>query len=249
VSALRILRLTDSNDSRSSLPEPLRASAIAEATAAELTGEQIETIVRPIWPSPELPGILSGWMARFEPDVVFLRTPTYWVSFESVPLRIRRRLGRFGEWPADVGLKVGGHPRFAESRLGHGVAALALRTIGGDTHFTPGEACERVESLLKVVLGHESAVTVVRGPSYSMASPGDSRASVRAFRRNHEFNTLLAGLCTRLHVEFASAATPTDDLSLRAADGLHTNEHGQRVTGELEGRAIAAAWQGASSRR
>ena len=115
---MRILRLTDSNDLRPEIPEQVRGAAIADREFERITGARPETILKPIWPEPGLPAIVARWLERHEPDLVLLRCPTFWVSFESVPLKIERHWGRLGALPARLGYRAGGNAAFASSRVG-----------------------------------------------------------------------------------------------------------------------------------
>jgi hypothetical protein len=243
---VRILRLTNSNDQLTDIPEGERGAAIAERVAAELTGQQIETVARTAWPGSELPNIVERWLVTYQPDVVFIRIPAYWICYESVPLRIQRRLGRLGTWPGRIGRKVGGNPTFASSRIAKAGRKLLLRTIGGDTYFTPQQVNDRIEAVLRTVIKNESIVAAVRGPGHSINSPGTARGLARAVRRSEELDRLLAATCARLHVAYASARDiGHSDAHLRS-DELHDGPEGQRLYGEVEGRLIAEAWLAAT---
>ncbi len=244
---MRILRLSNSNDVNPLVPEAERAQVIAEQVVAELTGEAVETIVKVIWPAPELPGIVAGWLERYQPDVVFIVTSSYWVTYESVPLRVERRAGILGKALARVGFKVGGNPAVASSspfRFGRRAAA---RTIGGETYFTPAEAAGYVADVLRRVLARESVVAVVRGPLHVFNSSGTPEGQARSRQRLLELDALLAETCRTLHVPYSRVAeSSTPDLLL--PDEVHENAAGSRVYGEIEGRAIAEAWLAAARR-
>jgi len=239
---MRILRLTNSNDALEEIPAELRSGAIAERVVAELTGEQVETIQRVMWPSAVLPGIVDRWIRQYEPDIVFVRTSSFWVSYESVPLRVRRKLGRFGGVPSRIGLKVGGDPRFASSRAGKAIRRMAARTIGGDTHFTVEEAARHMEAVVRVVLAYESILPVVRGPGHAFNAAGTARGLAGSRRRCDEFESILSDFCRRLHVAFAPAGSIGHQHSFLRADEVHEGPEGQRLYGEFEGALIARAW-------
>ena len=67
---MRVLRLTNSNDLLSTFPPAALSSAVADRVVGEFTGVTPETIVRAVWPGPELPGIIQRWLLRYEPDLV-----------------------------------------------------------------------------------------------------------------------------------------------------------------------------------
>jgi hypothetical protein len=90
------------------VPGAERAHRIADELFTELTGEPVEPVLKLFWPEPGLPDIVDRWIARYQPDVVFMRTSMVWCAYESVPLRIERRLGRLGRPLARFGFKLGG---------------------------------------------------------------------------------------------------------------------------------------------
>jgi hypothetical protein len=239
---VKVLRLTNSNDVLASLAPSLLASEVAARVISDRCGEPVETVSRVIWPGDELPAIVERWIARYEPDIVFLRAASFWVTYESVPLRIQRRMGRVGRWLAVIGLGLGGNPRVASSPLFRAVRRASVRVIGGDPHFTPEEATRHVAETLRVILAHESVIPVVRGPGHTHNAGGDPAGLLRAHARNDAFDAQLAALCATLHVAYASARATADNPAFLQADELHDNPEGQRVFGELEGQAIAAAW-------
>ncbi|MBI2766003.1 MAG: SGNH/GDSL hydrolase family protein [Chloroflexi bacterium] len=239
---MRILRLTNSSDILGSIPEPLRAHRVTEQMITELTGEPVETMMRVCWPGPELADIVHRWATRFEPDVVFMRASAFWCSYESVPLRIQRRLARIGgEHLANLGLKVAGAPAFATNPVFRAARRAALRAIGGDVHFQPAEVTANVEAVFRRVLSNESVIPVLRGPGFARDATGTERGLRRAQARNRRLDRALADMARRLGITYASpdAAFRRDHL---AGDDAHTNEAGQRAQGEIEGRLIAEAW-------
>lgn len=80
---MRILRLTNSQDLNPLIPEDRRAWSIAEHVFEAQTGERAETIIKIIWPGPELPGIVDGWMERYQPEIVVLHVSGLWFTYDS----------------------------------------------------------------------------------------------------------------------------------------------------------------------
>lgn len=239
---MKILRLTNSNDVLESIPEHLRAAAIADDVVFALTGERPETITRVVWPGPELPAIVARWIDRYAPDLVFMRASSFWVCYESVPLRLQRHFGPVGRALGALGLKAGGNPTIATNPVARRVREYAVRTIGGDTHFTPAEAAGYVEDTLRVILKAESVVPVLRGPAHTHNSAGNAAGLARSQRRVQEFEERLATLSRTLHVSYTSARALADEAATHLADGLHDDLAGQRDFGQLEGKAVADAW-------
>jgi hypothetical protein len=246
---VRILRLTNSADEMPAVPDHLRSAAITERIVAEATGEAVETVPRIFWPGPELPAILERWLARYEPDVVLIRCASFWVAYESVPLKLQRTLGKPGAWLGRLGLSVGGNRTIASSGLARVLRQWAVRSIGGSTYFTPEAATESVAAILRSVLAREATVPVVRGPGHTLNAAGNKRGYERALRRNVAFDDQLAELCKRLHVAYIPARAVVDSPTLLHGDDVHSNIEGSRVFGELEGKAIAETWLAATARR
>ncbi|MBI5946841.1 MAG: SGNH/GDSL hydrolase family protein [Chloroflexi bacterium] len=237
---MRILRLTNSSDLLPSVPEHLRSTRIAESVVAELTGEPVDTAVRVFWPTEELPDIVERWIDRFEPDVLFIRAAAFCCSYESVPLRLERKLGPLGKPIARAAVKASAS-RVGHAGAFHAVRRLAVRTIGGDFNFEPEEATAIIEAVFRRALSHESLVPVMRGPGMARDSTGTPAGLLRAQRRNAALSAELAKMCQSLHILYAPVED-TFDASLLAEDQFHSNEAGQRRQGEMEGRAIARAW-------
>jgi len=240
---LKILRLTNSNDFNPAIPEELRGAALTEAIVRAALDEPVETISRSFWPSERFPPILNEWLDRYEPDLVFIRSAAYWVSFESVPLRFERKLGWLGKWPAKVGNKIGSEPTIATNWLARRARRVAVRTIGGDTYFTPAAAAQHVEDMLRVIVTRESVVALVRGPGHTHNSAGTRSVYARAQRRNQAFEAELKAVCGRMRVAYVSAFSAAAASAL-SADDVHTVEGGERAFAEVEGPAIVKAWRG-----
>lgn len=94
---IRILRLGNSDDTSPGIPDDQRAYALAAQVLEDAAGQPVETVVRTIWPDPELPGLIDEWLDRYKPDLVFLKVTWYWYGYESVPLRLERRLRWIGK--------------------------------------------------------------------------------------------------------------------------------------------------------
>jgi hypothetical protein len=243
---MRLLRLTNSSDTFEGVPEPQRATRVAEDVFTELTGEPIETVLKLFWPEPGLPDIVDRWIARYQPDVVFMRTSMVWCAYESVPLRLERRLGRLGRPLARLGFKLGGSDAMIRSPLFRAARRLALRTIGGDVYFRPDEAAEIVGATFRRVVAHESVIPALCGPGFARDASGTAAGRARAARRNMELDQRLTELARSLRIAYTSTRLDFDPAHL-APDGFHTGVVGQRVQGELEGKLITEAWLAAQT--
>ena len=245
---MRILRLTNSNDFLDSIPEHLRVGAVTQRVVAEATGEPVDVVSRACWPSAGFPKVLGEWLERYDPDVVLIRCAAYWVAFESVPLRVERRLGWMGKWPAKLGKAMGEEAAIASNRVAASGRRFVVRTVGGDTYFTPEAAANHVEAMLRVVVAKESILPIVRGPGHAHNSAGTRRGLNRALRRIQAFEDKLRVICERMRVPFFSSQSVADPAHL-GADDVHSGVEGAQAFGTLEGRAIADAWLESKSRR
>lgn len=240
-----VLRLTNSDDFNPAVPADRRAPAVAAAAFERLTGQPLETVGRVIWPSAELPDIVEAWLAKYRPELVLFRVSSYWCTYESVPIRLRRRFGRAGAMAVRAAERAGESPRLPSTlpfRIGR---TLATRVIGGDPHFTPEQVIELTGGVLRRVLAGETVPTLVRGPVTAYNAGGDARGAARAARRIHALDSGLEALCGRLHVPYASQVGEggvPGNRTYFGADRIHRSVQGHYETGAAEGVAMARVW-------
>jgi hypothetical protein len=242
---MKILRLTNSSDLHPGVPENERSTAVSGRLIEDSTGEHVESLVKAIWPTKELPPAVDRWMDSFQPDVVFFRLSSYWVAYESVPLRVERRLGRIGKPLARAGVRVGEQPWVVQRRGFKWFRTWLLRTIGGDTHFTPKQVAEVLDEVFAKVAARESIVSVVRGTSLIVNSPGTNAGLRRSLRRVAELNALVEASCRRHRIPFVPEAPSNTVSETRLEDDLHDSAVAHRKLGEEEAEAILAAWKAA----
>jgi hypothetical protein len=244
--AMRVLRLTNSDDTNPSIPAQDRSPAITGHRFSELTGEPCETIARVIWPRSSLPGLIDRWVQEYRPDLVFLVVTSFWFTYESLPLKVERSLGPLGRPVARAGIKAGGYRPLATSRAFHAGRRFALRTIGGATHFSPPQVVSCMEACIRTVLAHEDVVLVVRGPQTAFSSDAGPRVAARAKQRWWQVERDLQQLCHQLHVEYISFGTPAiadGSSSGYQRDFVHLDSAGHRRRAEIEAAAMATAWR------
>lgn len=241
-----ILRLTNSDDFNERVPEGERSPAVAERVFTSESGEPARTVSKLMWPTPSFPDHLERWLEETRPDVVMLRLAAYWVTFRSVPLRLKRRLGRVGEALSDVGAASARVPWMAETRPYHAMRRALLRSIGGDANFTVDEVTGVLEACARRVLAREGTVLVVRGPQNALSADTSRKALARAEARRFELHRRARDVCERLHVEYIGQDQPypvSDDRDRFFGDLVHATVVTHRIRGEEEGRAMAAAWK------
>jgi hypothetical protein len=246
---VKILRLTNSSDLHPGVAEELRAPAVAARMIASELGEPIETFQKAAWPTPALAGVVARWLDEYEPDVVFVRLSSFWVAYESTPLRVSRRLGRIGEPVSNAGLRIGKHPRLVENGAFKAARRAVVRTVGGDTYFTPAEASAEMHRMLAAVVAHESIVPVVRGTGLILNSSGSAAGLQRSIRRVTDLNAGVAAACAAHRVTFVPEAIDSALSTSRLDDEVHDGPEAHERLGRDDARAILSALQAAEAGR
>jgi hypothetical protein len=243
---VRVLRLTNSNDVNSAVAGAANKASIGERMLAEAAGEPVETTIRTIWPSSELPQLIAQWVRRYEPDLVLFVVSSYWFTYESIPTKVEHSLGPVGPSLARLGIRAAGNNRLANNRLFRAGRGALLNTIGGVPFFTTDEVNQMVEECLRAVVGFEGVGVVARGPRISYAAEGTRKAKRRAEARRLAVHRHVSELCRRLHVEYIgwdSAVTAQEDSSGLQGDLVHMNESLHAEQGRIEGEAMLRAWR------
>ena len=239
---MKILRLTNSSDVHPGVAPELRSPAVAERYIAETTGEKVETIQRALWPTETFPGVLERWLDQYQPDVVLVRLSSFWVAYESVPLRIGNRLGRVGGPVTTAGIRIRDRPWLVERRAFKAARKVVVRTLGGDTYFTPQEVARVLDEAFRRIVARESVLPVVRGTGLILNSSGTRRGFRRSSARVAELNRLTLAVCEKYHIPFSPEETSETESTSRQADELHDGAGAHALIGAAEGRLIAEAW-------
>lgn len=219
---MKILRITNSNDVTPGATTS-RPARIARALE-EHFGEPVEMVVKTAWPNERMPAIVSKWLDEERPDVVWLGINPFWFNYPSVPLRLRRKLGRPGSWLARLGLDAAANPVIGPSRPFRAARNLLLRTIGGDYYFEPEDVLSRVEASIRRILRREGLVLAVWGP-FGRSRWSVTRAQASAEQqRQATVARALERLARDLHFAYAGAGSPvslTGETPQLAPDGFH----------------------------
>jgi hypothetical protein len=237
---MKVLRLGNSNDTTASVPEELKSPAAANAILAAASGEPVDMLTRMMWPSEQIPGLVEKWLREYEPDLVLVIINAFWFTYESVPAKLKRMLGPVGPRASRAGIRLGEVEMLARNPAWQAARRQLVRTVGGDTHFTPAQVAERIEAVLRVVLAHEHIGVALRGSmtSFDMAIGGaPARRSEARFREVHR---RLSEVCTRLHVPYSGQSTPQP--TELQADSIHATAETHRRRGEVEGGLLVRAW-------
>jgi hypothetical protein len=247
---MRVLKLGTSNDFATAIPEHDRAYRVTERLLADATGEQVEVIPRVIWPDPKLPGLIEQWLVKYRPDLVLLVVNPFWMTFESVPLRLQRRLGRAGKAAGNLGIKAAGVPWLAHNPIFRFGRRLALKTIGGDVYFEPEEVTAVVEQCARRILREEGVGLVIRGPKNALTYHNDAAGRARCERRRLETHFALKRLAQELHAGYVGSETPVvepDDSGGYRGDFVHITKREHEERGRTEGAALLDVWRGMSA--
>ena len=243
---LRVLKLGTSDDVAAAIPEVDRAYRVTERFLSHATALPVEVTSRVIWPGPKLPGLIDQWLDRYEPDLVLLVVNPYWMTFESVPLRLQRRLGWAGKAAGGLGTKAAGVSWLAHNPVFRAGRRLTLKTIGGDVHFEPAEVVAVVEQCARRIVRREGIGLVVRGPRNALTYHNDAAGRARGERRRLETHIALARLANELHAGYVGSESPaiaSDDADAFGGDFVHTTTREHRERGLIEGRALLDAWR------
>jgi len=232
---MRILRLTTSNDVVHQGPGS-RVHWI-EQLGAEALGEPVEVIVKPVWPDARLGPSVEKWVAREQPDIVWMVIQSFWFEYVSVPKKLERKFGRAGKALSTAGFKSADVPWLAQNAVFRAGRRLSQRVIGGDNHFTPEEMIAAVEASVRATLRHEGATFVGWGPfsysNYAVSKKGERLADekrttiIRAVRK----------LSDELHFAFEAPDEPywrTHGAPEFHTDGFHFSTNWNKDAAERE---------------
>ena len=248
--AVRVLLLGNSNDSGQWFEGGRKRHEIVQDRMSEIYGEPVEVISRNVWPREGIADTVEGWIARYDPDVVYLTMLAYWFQYKSVPLRVKRLFGRFGERAGEAGFRLAESPRWAYNRVFRAVRGVLQASIGGDAPFTEDEVVTRVSEVIARGIRHEGVVFAIQGAdgrtAYSKSKRGrrkDEAKRLRVHRAMQEF-------CEAHHVTYENSEIPAwaSDPELaknRVGDGLHANAQWHAHSAELIARTIQHALQDA----
>jgi hypothetical protein len=227
------------------VPEAERSYRVAEAMLADAIGEPVETVVRRSWPTEDFPEVVEKFLDRYQPDLVLLKVPTFWVAYESVPLRLERRLGWFGRHLGRARWTVAGTPSLAHNRVFRSVRAFAQYTIGGDTYFEPEEVSERMGRAIRAIVRRENCALGIDGPQGRIRIGGRKSARERAERRRLRLDAALRLLADELHVTYWCSHRPLRETRRYTVlgDDLHPDSEGHAEYGREEGELMVEAWR------
>ena len=242
---MKLLWLGTSNDAGTYLPDSQRAPQLAAAELGRLLETDVEVVARGSWPTRRLPSVVESWVERYQPDLVFLKVTAYPFCYESVPLKIERKLGWVGKPVADLGLKAANIGWLASNPAFHVARRLAQRTIGGVSPFEPEEVLERMSSCIRTIVRRENIALLVRGPRGTNDYGSSSRARRRSATRRAFVDDSLSELCSELHVTYAGRETRSEVTwkATTLGDRVHYDEKEQKLGARGVVPWLLRAWE------
>lgn len=242
---MRILRLGNSEDISPGLEDQQRAWYIGARELEAAIGEPVEIVVRPIFPTPDLPQLVRKWIDEAQPDLVFLKVTWYWYGYESVPRRIERLLGRAGKPIAKAGLNAAAKPGLAHNRTFRFGRRMAHRIIGGDTQVPTSQVLRVMEECIRTIIARENIALVVKGTGDGRREEEGLQGYFGRFqKRREEVEGSIERLCKELHVPYTGTrrnqSLPSEKPS---ADLIHRGASAHERMGRNEAAAMLEAWQ------
>lgn len=222
---MRILYLGTSDDRGPASKGTASAPDIVQELLESSLGSEVEVVVKEAWPNENLARVLERWMDEYDPDVVVICVNGYWFSYDSVPLKLGRVLGRGGEGLGNVGLRLADLRWLAHNIVFRTARRIATVAIGGDTPFSGRQVVERMEECVRVAVRREGTVVAMRGAEGQSPYAERARGRLRKERVRSGVNHALAEMCERQHVHFMAREEPLwrshgDELEF-LGDGLH----------------------------
>lgn len=239
-----ILRLGLSDDIHGDIPVEQRSWHISQEALAQETGCEWRTRIIDSRPTKRLAARVEAEVVEHEPDLVFVACPTFWVSYPSVPLRLRRSSRiPFRRKLSSAGMWLSARPRLAGTPAFHKARSLMTSGVGHAFFEEPAEAAANTEEALRAVLRHEHIPVAVRGP-LPFAIPGPQAVREESERRRATFNAALEELCSRLHIPYVPYGPedrhPAEEL---LGDRIHVTADGHARRAIAESDVMTRAWR------
>lgn len=248
---LKVLWLSNSNDNaaRGEIATSARRPELMAARLQEAIGRPVELVVKPIRPDGRLPDLVERWLDAEDPEVVWLNVAAYWFTYESVPRRVERLLGRTGKALAEAGDRAARDPRFANSRAYRTLRRLVQAVVGGDTPMTPQEVFANVERTARLIARREQVTLIIEGPRGRNNFFATQRAARRGERRRLWMHRRLDGLARQLRCRYHGSDRPLHEERGEPSmgkDAFHMDAAGHAWSAEMDFSALLGAVSEAS---
>lgn len=234
---MKVLLLGNSNDSGTWMDGKKRHEIVRDILA-ERYSEPVEVVPKGIWPRAGVDEAVGRWIDKYDPDVIYLTMASYWFMYKSVPLRVKRVMGRLGEKAGDAGFRVAESPRWAHNAAFRAARGALQSTIGGDSHFTADEVVSRTQDVVRRCISREGVALAIQGADGRTAYSRTKRGRANDEAKRQWVHAKMKAFCAEHHVVYENSEAPlwSTDPTLaknRVGDGLHANAEWHRHSAEL----------------
>jgi hypothetical protein len=249
---MRVLRLGNSMDVISTVPDEGRVYRLLEGMVEEATGEPCETILHRIEPREAMPAIIDRWVRQLKPDIAILLVNQYWYGFPSAPERMQD-MGRIGRMLAQMSWWANTTPWVAHSRVYRWARSVGRRAIGTSYLYEPEQVVASMEACLEVFGAKHPAVPVgLWSEPVSTVHDNDPALEPELRARRERVHGPLKAFCEArgipyyLHID---PPAPFDWEAFRDSDHMHLNAAGHRWVAEQQLPLTLETWERAKALR
>ena len=243
---MRILRLGNSIDAISTVPDEGRAYRLVERMFLDRTGEPARTFFKRIEPRPSMPQIMDRWIVEFEPDVILLIINQFWYGYASAPKKMQE-LGRPGKLLARAGFKAAAIPWVAHNPLFRMVRRTARRTVGASYLYEPAQVVESMKACITLIREkHPSRPLGVWSEDAAVLHGDDKRLGRELLARRRAVHGPLRDFCDSLdvpHYLLEKPPAPVDFRELRDVDHIHLNARGHKYVADSQIDLVVELWE------
>ena len=245
---MKILLLGNSQDLGDWFEGGKKRHEIVQERLAREFAEPVEIVVKTFWPNDRMPALLECWIAESAPDMVYINVTAFPFAYESLPLRLKRVLGRVGPAVGDAGLRFADSKRWSHNAVFRKARRYGQATIGGDPHFACEEVIENTSEAIRCALRAEGVVLVVEGPLGRGEPELTRRERERKESRRQVVHRALKSLCADLLVHYIGSDEPLERKRQHVSgttvgDGTHFNAAGHARLAEDLYENLRDAWR------
>ena len=235
--AMRVLRLGNSVDAISTVPDEGRAYRLVERMFEERTGQPLKTSFKRIEPRPTMPLIMDRWMAEFEPDIALLIINQFWYGYASAPKKLEK-MGRTGKLVARAGFKAAAIPWVAHNPVFRFARGTARRTVGASYLYEPEQVVESMKACITLLREKHAGVPLgVWSENAAVLHGQDKRLGRELLARRKAVHGPLREFCAAVdvpHYLLDKPPKPIDFRELRDVDHIHLNAAGHQYVADTQ---------------
>lgn len=234
---MRVLRLGNSVDAISTVPDEGRAYRLVERMFSERTGETLETIFRRIEPRPTMARIMDRWMAEFEPDIALIIINQFWYGYASAPKKMQA-MGGAGKLVARAGFKAAAIPWVSHNPVFRLARRTARRTVGASYIYEPVQVVESMKACITLLREKYAQVPLgVWSENAAVLHGDDKRLGRELLARRNAVHGPLRDFCASRdvpHYLLDKPPQPVDFRELRDVDHIHLNAAGHQYVADTQ---------------